>query len=250
MYTQNNIMDFILKNIGQNKVNVPIVSNEYEETQPYMEEQSKFDEIENIIDIYKSSNKVSKTVSVKKILLSSFNSLMYCILEFIDNTISLHSDDFKLEKVEQFKKQLNSKIDLGPKKVFGYGRDSYHEFLENEDKRILNWICYFLNKTIVLKSNIADIILFGTEEGCIVIEENIHSQYILSNSKDLTSKWKTEKKKLLALKYTPEKLNSMLVKDLKEVAKELDISLFKIEDGKKKNYLKNDLKDMIVQFLQ
>jgi hypothetical protein len=250
MYYQNNIMDFILSNIGQNKVNVPIVTNEYEETHPYMEETSRFNEIENIIDIYKSS-KVCKPVSPKRTQLSSFNSLIYCILEFIDNTISLHSDDFKLEKVEQFKKQLNSKIDLGPKKLFGYDRDCYHEFLKNENIQILNWLCHFLKNTIVVKSNVTgDITLFGLESVCIVIEENINSQYILTSSKDSTSKWKEEKQKLLASRYTPEKLNSMLIKDLKELAKDLEISLFKTEDGKKKNYLKNELKDMIVKSLQ
>jgi hypothetical protein len=42
-----------------------------------------------------------------------------------------------------------------------------------------------------------------------------------------------------------EKLNSFLLKDLKDIADKLKIQTFKIEDNKKKNLLKNELKDLI-----
>ena len=283
MHSHSNTLDFILSNIGQNKVVVPIISNEYEETKPYMEEKPRFDEIENIIDIFKGSMRMPKSTSNNQSqtqshnsphnppqnthpsqnspqnpsqkppqkLVLGFNSLIYCVLESIDPTLSLISENSKLAKVEQFKHQLDSKINLGAKKIYGYDKNLYRECLKDEKVEILNWLSYFLKKTIVLKRNVpAEVIkLYGTGEECIVIEEAV-DHYLLTTEKDETSQWKEAMRKTFSLKYTPEKLNTVLVKDLRNIAEELEIPLFKTEEGKKKYYLKNDLKDMIIKSLQ
>ena len=251
-------MDSILSNIGPNKVKVPIMTNEYEETNPYMEEHSRFDQIEDIIDIFKDSKPrrfdqidVKYSPPRQSIDVTRFNSLIYSVLESIDVTMSLLSDDEKMSKVNQFKKQLNSKIDLGVKRVFGYDRVSYQQFLKNEDLKILNWLSHFLKKTIVLKLINPDITFnfYGTEDNCIVIEEDNHGTFVLLNNNDTVENWKVKKFQILASKYSVEKLNSMLIKDLKNIAQELEIPLFKVENDKKKSYLKNDLRDMIISKL-
>jgi hypothetical protein len=257
-------MEYIAKNLGSNKVVIPISSNEFEETCPYVEEENLFGKIENLADVYrelKPNNTVrrkqnvinpspqsrSSVVSKPSQKLVGFIGLMESILESIDPTLSLLPNDSKHGNIVTFLKQLTSFVEMSGK-VAGFDKNKVGAQIQSQSFDVCFCISEFIKKSIVIKhANSTTWDIYGTNDECILISHT-NDTYNLESSGNLCDVKRQIIKERIA-QYDKDgllqKLNSLLVKDLKEIAEKLDIPLFKTEDGKKKTYLKNELKDLI-----
>jgi hypothetical protein len=268
-------MDYILQNIGTNKINIPIISNSYEEINNYIEEENLFNNIENIIEIYQSgvgkvkknysnknnfnimksdlnivvnndlSSNLSKAYNIDNKIIN-FNSLVLCVLEIIDPSVTLLNTLSKLEKIKNFKNMMLLNLDMLKLKI---SKDDMRKAIVNEDIIVCIYFAFLLKKNIVLITT-DDIEIYGNNDECIAIEYNIDEKiYKISHiigSLDFFKQLMIEKRiKIMIENDIIEKLNSFLLKDLKDIADKLKIQTFKIEDNKKKNLLKNELKDLI-----
>lgn len=276
-------MNYITNNIGTNKVTISISPNNFEETNLYVEEENLFNSIENIIDIYKNSNTNANIIksniiqsNIKKkidivpvftksysqektnksikeieskskssiISIKGFDSLLFSILEYIDPAISLLSNDIKIEKINNFKNTLILSLDIIKIKI---SRDNMRKYIETGDNNVCIYISKIINVTIILKIN-TDFEIYGNLDNCICLSKDDNNEFNIDSINSLIFY-----KNLIIMdrihKYHEnnilEKLNSFLLKDLKEIADKIDILTFKIEENKKKNYLKNELKDII-----
>jgi len=271
-------MDYILQNIGLNKVNIQVNTNLYEETNGYIEEENLFGGIENIIDIYQSNNKkpqhrnnsetthnaikrpivnniinnFNKSVDVSDNI-TGFNSLILCVLEIIDPLVSVLNNSTKLEKIKNFKNMMD--LNLGMIKL-QISKDEMKKAIDNEDIIVCIYFAFILKKNIVLYKD-DDIEIYGNYDECIVISfDPIEKVYKISdiNTKDNVDFYKRlmidKRLKMMIENNFIEKLNTFLLKDLKDTADKLHIPTYKIEENKKKNLLKNELKDKIKQKIE
>lgn len=270
-------MDYIIQNIGANKVIISVSSNEFEESQPYVEEENLFGEIENIIDEFRDvkPQQLRKQESVQKRqehvpkiktprvidvrekhvktfdkdnvtpTLKGFDSLIACILENIDQTFSLLSLDSKKSHVDQFLKKMLSHLEISNVKHTGLNKSSIKEWIDAKDIELCHFMSVFTKKTIAINDGTWR--TFGSHPECVVINymNDVYSFEGTSTYDELQKKIINERIKKLDQDGTLQKLNSLLVKDLKNIAEELYIETFKVEDGKKKSYLKPELKDLI-----
>lgn len=222
-------MNDIIKKIGFandkslnmiNKVTIPIVTNEFEETNPYIEEQDMFNQIEDITSMYRTKNIIKPECEI-----SGIDTLILCILEMLDPTVSLLSN--KIEKIENFKRIILLKY----------------------EKCDINTISTFLKKTVVVKvDNIYEIT--GSYDEFILIEKKNDKLYIHIDACNMTlddiHKHNTS---IMMKKYINDgiidKLDKMIVKELKDLAEKLNVNTFKIENNKKKQLLKNEIKDVL-----
>lgn len=268
-------MNYIINNIGSNKVNIAVVSNNFEETNSYVEEENLFNSIENIIDIYKNLDKnvtilkqpfincqniknnqnqyiqksfiQEKEIKNKidfKMNILDFDSILLCILESIDPLVSLLSYDGKIKKINNFKNILILGLDIIKIKI---SRDNMKKYIETGDNQACIYISQIIKSTIIIKIN-TDFEIYGNLDNCICLNKNINNEFNIDSTGTLIY-YKTLIINDRISKYHKdnilEKLNLLLLKDLKEIADKIDISTFKMEENKKKNYLKNELKDII-----
>jgi hypothetical protein len=273
-------MEYISQNIGANKVIISVASNEFEETQPYVEEDNLFGEIENIIDEFRDAKPTQRkqdtvtkghippktkhptvvasrdnrpsSVTTKpqhvcrvEVELKGFDSLISCILEHIDQTFTLLSLESKKNHVDQFLKKMLSHIEISNVKHTGFNKNTIKGWIDAQDIELCNFMSVFTKKTIAIKDDTWH--TFGALPECIVINcvNDVYSLVDTTTYDDLQKKIVIERIKRLEEDGTLQKLNSLLVKDLKNIAEELYIDTFKVEDGKKKSYLKPELKDLI-----
>lgn len=265
-------MEYILQNINSNKVTIPIITNAYEEINNFIGEENLFNGIENIVEIYQSKNKPIKNYnsvstsninsnSVIKSNISSdsvsynkpiedFNSLILCILEIIDPSVSLLNNTTKLEKIKNFKNMMVLNLDMIKLQI---SSDDMKKAINNEDNIVCIYFAFLLKKNIaIFKDN--DIEIYGNFDDCIAIKYNCDEQnlkvYKICDTcptqffKELMIR---ERIKIMLKNDVIEKLNTFLLKDLKEIADKIKIPIYKLEGNKKKNLLKNELKDTIKQ---
>jgi len=276
-------MEYILRQISLNKVNIPIITNSYEEINTFVEEENLFNNIENIIDIYQSmkpnkqyyngstsnnntsnnntsnnntSNNNTNNVKYNKSVvpidkpIEGFNSLILCILEIIDQSVSLLNNITKMEKIKNFKNMMVLNLDMIKLHI---SRDDMKKAIENEDNIICVYFAFLLKKNIaVFKDN--DIEIYGNFDDCISINYEQHLKlYKICDTyttgpiqffKELMINKRIEK---MLENDIIEKLNTFLLKDLKDIADKIKIPIYKLEGNKKKNLLKNELKDIIKQ---
>lgn len=309
-------MEYILNNIGQNKVNIHINHNEFEETHKINYTANLFNNIDNIIDVYKQipvnvSNKptlkqklektksevvevnqkskpAEVTLQVKPEVTRTFKSkdkdskdkeqvqaqeieakdklynldgILLCILEYIDPTVSLLSMSGKLEKINKFKNQiiLDLKDPSYKKRTIFKNEDILKYITDNYDEKICFYLAKLINKNIIIKCvsvNIIDynVYMYDNIEDCIIITRESANEYMIYNF-DGIDKINIVKEMVLKERVKNfmnqdifSKIDAMLVKDLKDIAEELYIETsYRDGDNKKKSYLKNELKDIILK---
>lgn len=250
-------MNFIFSNLGPNKVTQQIVSNEYEETNFCVEEVNLFDEIENPIDILRSK---SKKPTVRKTVADNSNSsdssdppaskqladpknltgVIRCILRYLDPTSALVSHD---DHIIDFKKKLVFSAEMTKKSVVrGL---NVKELVANDDLSATKYISFVLKKSVALKlddqwsffgyPDHVECLVLTYENGCFLVE---HGSPV-----DV----KVVKMRIVRERGLQQKLNSLMVKDLKELATFLDIPT---ADSAKKPLLKKELYDVIANHLK
>lgn len=275
-------MDFIFKNLSTSKVTIPISSNLYEETNNYVEEENLFNLIENIIDVYQNTKKYqfknksgnnnhqeninprgNNNNPVKNIIngkipliknnINIFDTLFLCILEIIEPAVSLLNEESKIEKIKNFKNMMTLNLDMIKLKI---PREDMKLAIEKNDIIVCIYFSFLIKKSIVILKN-GDYEIYGACNDCICIifdenekiykinDENASGQLTFFTELMINKRIKT----YIENDYI-EKLNTYLLKDLKDISDKLKIPTHKIEDNKKKNYLKNELKDIIKKKLE
>ena len=262
-------MEYILKNISLNKVNIPIITNSYEEINNFIQEENLFNCIENIIDKYQLNNKsVKKYTTINSNInsniydkhLENFNSLILCILEIIDKSVSLLNNTTKLEKIKNFKNMMVLNLDMIKLQI---SSDDMKKAIDKEDNIVCIYFAFLLKKNIaIFKDN--DIEIYGNFDDCIAITYDKNNKLykicetcqeaLIPNGMGPTKFFKElmikKRIKIMLDNNIIEKLNTFLLKDLKDIADRIKLPTYKLEGNKKKNLLKNELKDIIKQKIE
>ena len=308
------MMEFIKNNLGPNKINLSINSNEYEETQAInklYDEINGFDGIDNIVDKFRnlrgnkptnfknnidkmndkndkndknnknnlSSNMISQTSTkiyennqTYKHDINNINNinnindkLIYTIYSSIDPSITLFKPFDINIKVNAFKEELIKNLTIAKmfKKLDLHKLYDEPEIIKaikyvkssvKERQPMLVYISRLINKSIVINGDnyieyIENISINASKESLIIKEINGDFEIIeeeLNKEKILNTKISNYLKDNLV-----NKLDKILVKELKTIAEDLEIPLFKLDDNnKKKPLLKNELKDLIKELIK
>jgi hypothetical protein len=233
-------MEFIANNLAANKVTLDIKTNSFEETYEYQDKPNYFDNIESVYDMYKSV--VSSTRNVPH------DRFIYCVLLSLDSTLSLVAD--KQVFINKFKNDLKEKVknyEVQLKKCGVTVEDVLKSIDIGEKRNALYYmIGILLNKCVCMEGE-DDIMMYeisNNAKDCLLInEKNLVATVV--NMETCKAK-KFEMRTIFHKRHTTEeKLNTLLVKELKELAEELGLPTTEIENGKKKNLLKGKLKDVI-----
>lgn len=238
-------MDYILSNLGSNKVTLDIKTNYFEESYEYDNNlYSKFDDIENIIDCVKKPSP-SLNQKIEDYISDKF---IYCVLLSLDETLTLvpnkntFIDTFKSEmkiKINDFKVKLK-KLKLTPEDVL--------KAIDNPDDSTKSHVIYYVSLII------QKVIAIENENKIDIYNENLSTTLMINEQTLSMVVMSTEDAQKMAykknIKYhkiqkTLENLNKLLVKDLKLLAEDLGIVTTKTENNKKRNLLKEELKDHI-----
>ena len=308
------MMEFIKNNLGPNKINLSINSNEYEETQAInklYDEINGFDGIDNIVDKFRnlrgnkptnfknnidkmndkndkndknnknnlSSNMISQTSTkiyennqTYKHDINNINNinnindkLIYTIYSSIDPSITLFKPFDINIKVNAFKEELIKNLTIAKmfKKLDLHKLYDEPEIIKaikyvkssvKERQPMLVYLSRLINKSIVINGDnyieyIENISINASKESLIIKEINGDFEIIeeeLNKEKILNTKISNYLKDNLV-----NKLDKILVKELKTIAEDLEIPLFKLDDNnKKKPLLKNELKDLIKELIK
>jgi hypothetical protein len=176
------------------------------------------------------------------------DKFIYCVLLSLDDTLSLVSDKnmfinkFKtdlIEKINNYEKQL--------KKLSIIKSDIIEAFKDKNDRDALyKYVSVVINKSIAIHKSDTITLFENTKSGtdCLYINENTLS-YENITLNEAKNRYNLNRKLHYTNTITSEKLNDYIVKDLKTIAEELGLETTKIEDNKKKNLLKAELKEII-----
>jgi hypothetical protein len=266
-------MDFIFKNLGPNKVTQQIFSNEFEETNFCVEEVNLFNEIENPIDILRNLHQSKREKGIKqqvdggvavagnqntslpteKVVATAIPSLcdqknlsgvIRCILSYLDPTTALLTHD---THIEDFKKKLVFSAEMIKKSIVrGL---NVKELVANNDITATKYVSFVLKKSIAIKMD-GEWLFFGYPEHteCLVMEYvGIVDGGCFSIEQGSPYSVMEVKMRIIKERGTQQKLNTLLVKDLKELALFLDIP---VVDSTKKPILKKDLIEAIANHLK
>lgn len=190
--------------------------------------------------------------------ISGIDGLLSCIIDFIEPTSSLLSYESKMEKINKFKKQMLLDLnDPSHRRKTLYTNEDIINYIKNSDEKMCIYLCKLLNKNIAIRviSEDVEYNLFKYDDtlDCLIIDKVINENNISVYTYYKTETFLntiTEIIKQRIIQYikdgTYTKIESMLVKELKDLANSLEVpSFYKDDENKKKPYLKNELKDEI-----
>ena len=216
-------MELLLTKLRGNRVIAEIEQNEYAEdiffsTEP---EEKRFTRLDNLYDIY--NQKIPPPAPV---------SLLYIILNEIDPTISLFDKDSVEKKVNEFTQQLDLNLDneKDAYRIFGLKKykitkDDVRKAIHSNDQQpkyaLLVYASKLLNTCILVENTDTYI---KTNSDTLLIFEYINGVYRLTD-KTTTTIWKQKKIEVYIQQHIIEKIDSLLVKDLKQIATTLSIPL-------------------------
>jgi len=261
-------MDFLKQHLGKNKVFIPICSNEYEESLTVVEEDDLFQQLPDLYSRSKSHvvprpgkvnpppAKIPCSFPQQPPLLpqarklrdfSKTETLVMCVLEVIDQTVTLLPIESLVERIVQFRQKIVSNIDSLSNRKHKVSIDQFNAYWDSCDIQMCEVFANLLHKTIAIKCTDEKWRVYGDFETCIIINDNGDAFAFDSLKSSDTVKKSIQDQRLdkHGRLQTVQKLNTMLLTDLKEIATELDIPLQKVDNGKKKNYLKGELRDLI-----
>ena len=242
-------MEFLLNNLGTNKVVLDIKTNKYEEVFDYTKENyDSFNDIEDIIDIYKEKTKTQSPShnQTKNIVLDEF---ICNILLHLDPTLSLIPD--KSIFIDKFRADLKDKLPNYQEKLKKYNidiKDVMKQISNDKEDRsgFYRYIAILLEKSIAIDTN-GEICLYQmcSNDACVLIgKEPI--EITVKECKERICQFNKEKH---IKNNTIDKIDQLIVKDLKEIAEEIGAAIYKLEGGKKKPLLKAELKENVKNML-
>jgi hypothetical protein len=219
----NSDLEYIIEHIGENKVSLHINSNEFIETSDIISEKKYFDKLPNLLSNYKQ-------LKVKPWQPNNFiDNVLYICMKNIDESLTLVSNDTLKQKLDTFKKEL------------GFFKERW----QSMSKKLAEFkiVAMFMKKNIAVFEN-SDWELY--ECGDVNIDDTLMIDINCDCGK-MVSKEECKKRIIKHRLSKKENLNinTLLVKELKDLATELYIPV--ICPQKKKPYLKNELKELIIE---
>jgi hypothetical protein len=255
--------DFLLENIGSNKVTLDIRTNRYEESYSYDPDsyEKEFNGIDNVLDMFSAARGRSrpkspvvsqapsapsgpKPISGIKETLSPSSGFLYAVLLSLDPTLSL-VDDRQLF-VDKFRSELKDKARNFEAKLkrHGYSVAQAVAAVDEPADALYRYISLLLEKSLLLENSMEMYECFGSKQ-CLVINANSCSSRTVSLTEAYSEIYES-KTRACKSTMTEEKLNTLLVKELKDLAESIGCEIWKLdEEGKKKNLLKSELRDKI-----
>lgn len=275
-----------LENIGSNKVTLDIRTNRFEESYSYEPDcyENEFKGIENIMDMFLATknqrrqrlsptetpvtsvtpvksvtpgapvksgtpgiNRTHETSKVRRALVepeAPSLGFLYAVLVSLDPTLSLLED--KHIYVNKFRSDLKDKARNFEEKFkrYGYKIDEVINAVDDQSEPLYRYMTLLLEKSIMLEPSMEMYENYGTKQ-CLVIDTDVCTSRTLSLSEAYALLYEN-KVETYKSTITLEKLNTLLVKELKEIAESIGCETSKIDEaGKKKNLLKSELRDKI-----
>ena len=210
----NSDLEFIIDNIGENKVNLNINTNEFIETAATAEHKiNKYTMLPNLIENYKSTP--------KSVSLSDTDKILIACIKHIDESLTLVSFSTLQSKLEVFKKELD--ICRGTKKLCDF-----------------KIAAMFIKINIATKENLYECGDLTVQDTLYITDENTYKILPKETCKKHIAMHRLSQKENL-------NINTLLVKELRELANELYIPTVSPED--KKPYLKKELKEIIFDYI-
>lgn len=256
-------MDFIRNNLGPNKVTIEITPNDFEESisMDKLFRPNNDPAMDNIIEIFRSLKYNNIPEPKNNIIIKK--GILYCFLSIIEPEITLlyKKNDID-EKIDSFRNSLILNL------------ENHHQLYK---KLHLNKVCPIedIKQSIQEETNLTFLLTYLsrlTGRGILVIrkdssvlsdfsgvkEDSENGIYVAEKDTGFEVEGTSEtisglKEKLYQINFgkyladgTLERVHVLMVSDLRKIAEDIGISIYKInEDGKKKYLLKNDLKEAI-----
>ena len=252
--------DFLLENIGSNKVTLDIRTNRYEESYSYDPDsyEKEFNGIDNVLDMFSAARGRSRPKSPvvsqppsapsdpKPSLetLSPSSGFLYAVLLSLDPTLSL-VDDRQLF-IDKFRSELKDKARNFEAKLkrYGYSVAQAVAAVDEPADALYRYISLLLEKSLLLENSMNMYESFGSKQ-CLVINPISCSSRTVSLTEAYSEIYES-KTHAYKSSMTEEKLNTLLVKELKDLAEAIGCETWKLDEGgKKKNLLKSELRDKI-----
>lgn len=280
-------MDYIKQNLGPNKVTVVIKPNEFEETIAIDSFPAGvnmiFKDMDNLIDNFravrgplppqekkiipdKHKEKYAEKLTTKNVLFQNSSApihdhLMFTLLLSTDPLLELHRNEEINTRVQAFKDDMIKNLQTMHRKLDLHKLYSEHEIISAiklftlsviERKPLIVYFSRLVNKCIAIENQDGTIISNNnacSEKGLYLrIHDEMNKFEIMDKNEFNDHVMKTKVAYYLKNNYL-NKLDTLLVKDLKATAEDLEICIVREEDGKKKPLLKNDLKQVIKEKL-
>jgi hypothetical protein len=253
-------MEFFLQNLGINKVVLEIKTNRFEESYHYNNDTyDRFDKIEDIGGLYKEKLRHSRepakplrppcTTAVH----TTSDAIICNVLHHLDPSLTLISD--KAVFVDKFKSDLRTKLPNYKERLKKYGiTDMSSVIKEIDDTRdtnrpgLMRYLTILLEKSIAVQTDTTiNIYPMCLNDKCIFMKDDTFEEISLA---DCYERFYEMRKSYHTSQGILNKLESFLVKDLKQIAEEIGLQTFKLdENNKKKPLLKAELKEKIMAAL-
>jgi hypothetical protein len=266
-------MEYIKEHIGPNKITIEIKPNDFEETVAIDTLpngiEDVFKNMDNMIEIFR---KQQGTNTPKQGFVNPpsqqpiHDNLLFVLLSTTDPMLELHKNEEINRYVQAFKDDLiKNLVNMYKKLELNklYSEDEIKTAIKlsnldlKERKAVLVYFSRLVNKCIGIELESGEIIF--NENNCsdkgIYIKQSGQKFEIEAND-DAIEKEAFHKKivdgkiKYYLKNNYVDKLDTLLVKDLKVIAEDLDLPTSKNDDGKKKPLLKNELKGLIKEKLK
>jgi hypothetical protein len=262
-------MDYLINNIGENKVTQVVQANEFEQMIDY--ELPKFTHENMYEDLLKKRVQSASMTSISSRVSSSGNltedNIFYPEDPFIfamcyikTPSIGIYSKDRIPRVLNQFRKSIvDDEKSFNIKKLTKLQKQnlsnlfSSGEIVSNITEILLNFFSHYLKTNLIVVKNkeIFRNILCNEDsfDTAIIIDKYGRGHYRLGIFKGRhVITWSEMKEYIFENKYIDAKLLDICgVADLRLLAEKLDIPLFKEENGKKSKLLKEDLKIEIIK---
>lgn len=263
-------LDTLLASLGPNKITIPIHRNDACELHVYKNENASlkatgFEDMEDLLQLYRSSSGVRGTKpqnSPMKPTGKAYNTaasdpLLHSIATQVDPSISLFSGQELYKKLDQFRRMLSDNLDNYHDAYKKIGFKKHKLSLEDVKDSIMNpkrtshqgLLLYAANllKCNILVEETSETFEYANDR-YLILRRTSFGEYECELHE--TGFSLVKKAETTAMEVDPKKLNGMLVKELRELAQKLHLSISKTgEDGKKKNLLKDELITEISQHL-
>jgi hypothetical protein len=225
----------VLSKLGNGKVNIAIKPNKYEETCvttqiSYLNNiQDVFDPIETLRSFKSPVNKIDQSVTLSTPNFTKYDSLLYTFICMIDPTMTLFDEKEARKKIVNMMDIMIKSFDIKCKEL-GIRKSSKitKESLKENEESVLLYLSKVFDKPIFVNGKLFKGV---TQHNTVTSFNIVNNTYQLGETFDLKD----------CYKIMCEDIDKKLVKEVRDIAQSLGLSLVSLDDGKKKPYGKNEL---------
>lgn len=232
---------FIVDNIGCNRVTLDIRPNRFQEPYSYEPDalEKEFKGIENVLDLFLSAKKRPRSPRVPE----QPKGFLYSVLVSLDPTLSLV--DNRQLFVDKFASELKDKARNFDTKLkrYGFKVEQAVAAVDDPSEALYRYVSLLIDKSVMIEPSMEMYENYGTKQ-CLVVNPDQGTSRIVELVEAYAAMYESRVASEKA-SMTLEKLNGLLVKELKDLAVSIGIETSKVEDGKRRNLLKSELRDKI-----